>query len=493
MGGTPSSVRPPARQQHVLFGISALIGLRRGLSRRFDGEVSSGSRTTEDAEVSVIQWRLREAGRILRLAGPALSIPLADPVMTFIDTVCVSQGTNLVQLAALAPNTVIFNVLNYGTAFLGIATVATLTNLGPSSTISESSRRSRQKQQTSILADALGIAVCLGVIACAVMQFKAPVLLELVGAAPFSAFFSTALTYLRVRALSAPAMVTVIVAQSALLALREFRAPSVIVFAAAAVNVIGDVVLVSFCGLGALGAAWATVVAEYVCAACLLVALRRHLPLRVAMPSSPKSLAPFASIGGPVLIYKSSKNLCYGMIQARATSLGQTACAAHQVVWTLWTVLSFVPEPLSQAAQVLLPERLLRNDRVGQELLRESVMVLLSLGLVAGFVLSFVAGVVPRLLPQLLTRDRTLWPVLKSIATPAVWSTLLGSLSCCVEGTLLARREYSYMAGSMIVTFSVLAAILRRIEGSGPIGLVPVWWCLAFFFSRCASCLRCRR
>ena len=39
-------------------------------------------------EIPVRKWRRRELGRILRLAIPALSIPLADPIMSLVDSVC---------------------------------------------------------------------------------------------------------------------------------------------------------------------------------------------------------------------------------------------------------------------------------------------------------------------------------------------------------------------------------------------------------------------
>ena len=42
-------------------------------------------------DVSVWEWRKREAGNIMRFAIPALSIPLADPVMSLVDAICVGQ------------------------------------------------------------------------------------------------------------------------------------------------------------------------------------------------------------------------------------------------------------------------------------------------------------------------------------------------------------------------------------------------------------------
>ena len=43
-------------------------------------------------------------------AGPALSIPLADPLMSIIDNVCVGQFAGTTALAALAPAGLIFSL-----------------------------------------------------------------------------------------------------------------------------------------------------------------------------------------------------------------------------------------------------------------------------------------------------------------------------------------------------------------------------------------------
>ena len=37
------------------------------------------------------QWRKAQLQKIALFTGPALSIPLADPIMSLVDTVCVGQ------------------------------------------------------------------------------------------------------------------------------------------------------------------------------------------------------------------------------------------------------------------------------------------------------------------------------------------------------------------------------------------------------------------
>lgn len=68
-------------------------------------------------------WEARFAmlKTIVMFAGPALSIPLGDPLMSLVDTVCVGQFASTLELAALGPNTLIFQFCTYVVASLATA------------------------------------------------------------------------------------------------------------------------------------------------------------------------------------------------------------------------------------------------------------------------------------------------------------------------------------------------------------------------------------
>lgn len=51
--------------------------------------------------------------QITRFGLPALSIPLADPMMGMVDTLCIAQYSTTLALASLAPCTLIFNFITY--------------------------------------------------------------------------------------------------------------------------------------------------------------------------------------------------------------------------------------------------------------------------------------------------------------------------------------------------------------------------------------------
>ena len=95
--------------------------LKMGLRGSAGPEMPQGER-----DESVQKWRRRELGRIVQLALPALSIPLADPIMSLVDSVCIGRYASTLDLAALGPNLVIFNFVSFSFSFLVTPTPCTL-------------------------------------------------------------------------------------------------------------------------------------------------------------------------------------------------------------------------------------------------------------------------------------------------------------------------------------------------------------------------------
>ena len=58
---------------------------------------------------------------ILMFAGPALAIPLGDPLMSLVDTISIGRFSSTLELAALGPNTLIFQFATYLVASLATA------------------------------------------------------------------------------------------------------------------------------------------------------------------------------------------------------------------------------------------------------------------------------------------------------------------------------------------------------------------------------------
>jgi Na+-driven multidrug efflux pump len=154
-------------------------------------ETEERGRKAEDEEESVLK-------SIVNLALPALGAVLSDPIMSLIDTGCVGQVSS-VDLAALGPNTSIFNFIFQLFNFLGSATCNLLAGISVRAS-SAAEQKTQQHQASQLLNHALFLAVTFGVAVCILMEALAPPLLSLMGAGP--EYLKPALVYLRIRALS---------------------------------------------------------------------------------------------------------------------------------------------------------------------------------------------------------------------------------------------------------------------------------------------------
>jgi hypothetical protein len=69
------------------------------------------------------QYQAQQLRRMLSFMGPALLIPLGDPLMTLVDTVCIGQFAGTTQLAALGPSQMMFSTVQFALQSLQVTTI----------------------------------------------------------------------------------------------------------------------------------------------------------------------------------------------------------------------------------------------------------------------------------------------------------------------------------------------------------------------------------
>ncbi|KAK9830568.1 hypothetical protein WJX72_012538 [[Myrmecia] bisecta] len=386
--------------------------------------------------------------------------------MSLVDTVCIGQFASTAELAALGPNTLIFNFFTYVMTALCIATVTV---------VAEKLRQDNIKQAGRALSGSLFVAAAIGCLVTAVLQlFGRPIMLA-TGCAP--AILQPALTYLRIRAWAAPAVLLLMVAQSGLLAQKDSFTPLLGVLVQCGLNVAGDIALITYYGQGVAGAAWATALSQYVGAAGLLWALQRtgkvHPDMRWPAWQDLRGLA--ATMGPATVIYL-CKNTCYLMLQGAATALTPLLVAAHQPVWVVWNLFAFCHTPLEQAALAFLPAAADRREAI------ETTKVLLAVGVSVGVATALGASGIPTLRPQLFSTDAALWPVMRSVAPQGFLAMLLTGIDVAANGILMANKDLHYIARAMAINLAVLAAYLALASKWSGWSLGGVWWGLVLFF-----------
>jgi len=201
--------------------------------------------------------------KILNFAVPAIGVWLCSPLLSLIDTSSVGLLSGTAQQAALNPAVA---VTDYGCLLIAFMYTAT-TNLIAS--IQEKETDPSKPKTAKMLINAMQISVYVGLtLGTTLMTFARPLLRSIIGNDAIDPeVFAAAMRYVRIRSLGMPAAVVIGSAQSACLGMKDVRSPLYVLFAAAVVNFLGDMLFVGRKSVwvgGAAGAAWATVFSQYV-------------------------------------------------------------------------------------------------------------------------------------------------------------------------------------------------------------------------------------
>lgn len=200
--------------------------------------------------------------RILNIAVPSLFSLALDPLLAAVDTAFVGRLPGAENLAALGVSASLFSLVFSSFNFFGNAATPI---------IAEHAGRLGKAEACKLAGSIVAIAALLGLAALLCLEAIAPFFLELMGvhAHDDPILFATALGFIRVRALSAPAVVTQTALNGSLRALGDARSGLAAAVGAGCINLGLDLVFIFQLGLGVNGAAAATAVAEW-CAVAFL-------------------------------------------------------------------------------------------------------------------------------------------------------------------------------------------------------------------------------
>ncbi|KAL7534324.1 hypothetical protein ACHAWF_004795 [Thalassiosira exigua] len=453
--------------------------------------VLPSSQTSTSGAKSEVRVMVQE---IAAIALPSLGGMLLDPIMSLVDTACVGQ-VSTTALAAMAPCTSIFQFAFFAFFFLSASTTSLVASNPPEAVYDPNDTSAAAKRvdfNERVVSNAAGLAIAMGsLVALALFRFSDP-LLHLAGI-PDPALLNAARPYLRIRAIGLPFVFLATVLQGSSLGRGDARRPLKIFGAAGFVNLIGDIWLTLHRGWGAAGAATATVAAQ-VGATIYYVASSRRLdrsveassrPLRdVALawrgPPTKKMAKTFLNVAMALFSRSVGLMLAYSMLTRTAALGGETALAAHQVTLQVWWLLSFLPEPMSVAAQTLIARDLKDRESRVPGLVRTlygiSGVLGLSAAALTGFVLQApaVAGA--------LVADPIVQKVMASLVPFAVLSQSYCPIAALSDGVCIGLGSFSHlpliMAGSFLTTATGLAVVAGR-----NLGVVGVWACMNIFLS----------
>ncbi len=397
---------------------------------------------------------------VLRLALPAFLALVAEPLFLLTDSAIVGHlGTP--QLAGLG---LAGTVLQTGVSlciFLAYGTTAAVARqLGAGDT------KAAIQYGIDGIWLALGVGIALGT---AGAVFAEP-LVQLFN--PSDAVAEQAVIYLRISALGTPAMLAVFAGTGVLRGLQDTKTPLVVAVGSYLANIVLNVALVYGLHWGIAGSAWGTVIAQYAGAIALIAVVVRGAK-RYGAHIRPDWLGirSAAGAGVPLIVRTAALRASILIATIVATSQGDTALAAHQVVFTIWSALALALDAIAIAGQAITGRYLGASDIAGTRAVTRR-MVWWGIGCGVTFGLAILA--VRPWLPGLFTSDGDVRHLLHaSLVLVAVMQPVAGVVFV-LDGILIGAGDGSYLAVTTLVAtvvFLPAAIVLYRADA----GLVGLW------------------
>lgn len=303
--------------------------------------------------LSVISYK-----ELIAFGLPTLGIWLLQPILSLIDTAVVgmSRSTSLAELAALGPGIAWVDSTSYLFNFLGVAT----TNLFANALLSKDNP---ERKSRGVLTNAGALSIGFGLALGVVQYLAAPQMITHLSGTSIQSI-KYGIQYARIRSIAAPAALLTISAQAAFLAGKDSVTPLKAVLVGAAVNILGDIALVSFGKYGIVGAAWATALSQFAGISYLLYAAiqlrqkqsvepetttiqdenKKFLVIKprkswleiiradIIKPSLSESLQ-FLQFCGPLFVILLIKSFLWTYTTFAASTGGTADLAAHQVIF----------------------------------------------------------------------------------------------------------------------------------------------------------------
>lgn len=406
------------------------------------------------------------AREVLRLAVPALFALMAEPAFLLADSAIVGR-LGMVPLAGLGVASAVLTTAAGVFVFLAYGTTASVARRAGAGDL---------RAALGLGVDGLWLAAALGVVTGAALMALAHPVAAVFGASP--AATAAATSYLAVSAAGVPAMLVVLACTGVLRGLRDTRTPLVVAVLGFGANIVLNVALVYGAGLGLVGSALGTVLAQNAMAAALVAVVVRGVR-RHRAPLGPH-LGPVlraARDGLALLVRTLALRAALLLTTWVAASGGDATLASYQVAATIWTFLAFALDALAIAAQSLTGHALGAGNVAGA---RALTTLMLRWGVGAGAVLGLALLAVHQVLPPLFSPEPAVQTALASALVVVALQQPLAGWVFVLDGVLIGAGDGRWLAWAQVAVLGayVPLALVARAGGVSSAGL---WWAFSGF------------
>ena len=408
---------------------------------------------------------------VLVLAVPALGALVAEPLFLLTDAAVVGR-TGPDALAGLAT----------GSALLATA-VGTFVVLAYATT-ADVGRRAGARDLRGALergVDGLWLALGVSVVVAGAAAVSAPSLVDVLDA-PQAALAGAAL-YLRASLPGLPGMLLLLAATGVLRGLADVRTPLLVAVGAAALNVVLDVALVLGAGLGLLGAAVGTAIAQGAAGlVAAAVVVRRARAEGASLAPRRTGLSRSARTSAPLLVRTVGLRAALLVTTAVAGGQGVASLAGHHVVMQLWSLLALALDAVAIAAQVLVSSALGAGGVArARAVLGGCVRVSVGAGVVLG---ALVAAASPWV-GAAFSDDGAVRAAIGAALLVVALAQPLAGWVFALDGVLMGAGDGRYLAlasAATVVAYVPVALLVGALAPGGTAGLVWLWVAFAGWF-----------
>lgn len=427
---------------------------------------------------------------------PALIGMVADPLLSLVDTGFVGR-LGAVPLAALGACTSIFHL-----AFNAFRATTTATTSLVATSLSTAGRDEEENRNEArmVVDTSLRLGLTIGALVLVALSLGWSHVLGAMGIGSDSALLQPARSYLRIRALAAPAVLLISVSEGAFRGYGNTRIPLLASFIAAITNVILDPIFMFPMKMKVGGAAAATAISQIAAAAVYAIFLRRRkmMPQKIEKKEKavavPKSSIDRAKIVMEILranaaMFAKQGSLLFGWAYAtaRATRIGHYHVAAHQIALSFWLIFALVLDGSAVSAQVLMSRNYAAYQSNGCAVdeeeekqcgvCKEARRSIHSLTRYM-FKFAFAQGVLSTMAifglgqfaPSIFTTDPAILSHLKDIIPILAWQQILISLTLVTESLAIGASKFNLIAiGTSISTLLAIKIL------AGAKSVVEIW------------------
>jgi putative MATE family efflux protein len=395
-----------------------------------------------------------ESREVLRLALPAFLALVAEPLFLLADSAIIGHlGTP--QLAGLGVASAILLTAANVFVFLAYGTTATVArHLGAGS----------RSKAVGAGIDGAWLAIALGAATGLVVALTAEPLCRTFGASEEA--IGHAVTYLRISAIGIPFMLVVLAVTGVLRGLQDTKTPLIASVLGFSLNIVLNLWFVYGLDMGIAGAAWGTVISQFLMAAGLVsVLLRQARRLQAPLRPHPGRVLTAARDGIPLLVRTLALRAILVVTMWTAASLGDVPLAAHQIAATIWSFLVFALDAIAIAAQALTGKALGAGDTLGT---RRSTRLMIRWGIWGGAAAGLLLLLVMRWLPPLFTGDPDVRRVLAGALLIVALSQPLSGYVFVIDGVLIGAGDARWLAKAMVANLVLYLPLVLAVHTLGP-------------------------